>query len=376
MDAFCPDQALARAQAATGLQALAEPNFREGLERTLSGFAQIPLTPAGRADALGVVDADLAARLRVEAWLKARPQTDGLPIEGPLLVFGLPRTGTTATVAMLALDPRFRFLRGWEGRAPVPPPVAGEEDQDPRVLAARQAAAAYGDSALHLFDPDGPEEDMMLLAGQDMRGLHGRFPMPDAYRAWWGEDSFASTYAYHARVLRLLQSRRPPALWLLKAPVHLWKLEMFAREYPNARFVMTHRDPAQVVASVASLFQTFYERVCEPGAIDPVWTGRHCLAFWSEGMRRGLAARARIGEHRFIDLYNRDLVRDPIGTFEGLYERLGYSIDGALRASLVRYHQQNAHGAFGRHRYAPEDFGLSREAIRAGFADYLQRFGL
>ena len=113
----------------------------------------------------------------------------------------------------------------------MPPPVAGEEDQDPRVIAARAAAKDYDKPEMHLFDPDGPEEDLVYFAGLNMRAYHGALPMPDEFLDWWMADDFASTYTCHARVLKLLQSRRPPYLWLLKAPVHVFKLEAFAAQY-------------------------------------------------------------------------------------------------------------------------------------------------
>jgi len=376
MDRLSPERLIAEAVAATGLTDFGGDDFREGLARNVEAFAQLPLTPQALAAARLRLVSDLANRLRIQAWLRANPECEEQRIEGPLLVCGLPRTGTTATVAMLALDPRFRFLRGWESREPIPPPIAGEEDVDPRAVAAREAAKTYDKAALHLFDPDGPEEDLVMLAGLTMHGLHGAYPMPDDYMDWWIGEDFGPTYAWHARTLKVLQSRRPPHLWLLKAPPHIFKLEAFAAQYPDARFVMTHRDPAKVVASVASLYQDFYQRQCDPGAIDKRWTGRRCLEFWAEGARQAMTARARIGEHRFVDVYNRDVVRDPVGAFEKLYDGLGYAVDADLRARLEAYHARNAQGRHGQHAYTAEEYGLSEPMIRAAFKDYVERFGL
>lgn len=376
MAGFTGPEILADARAAAGLDDFGGDDFLDGLARNLAGFAAMPLTPEARAAARRRIVGDLANRLKLVGWMKTHPECVEQAVEGPLLVCGLPRTGTTATVAMLALDPRFRFLRMWEATQPIPPPVAGEEDADPRALAAREAAKAYDKSQMHLFDPDGPEEDLVSLAGLTLHGLHGAYPMPDDYMDWWIAEDFADTYAWHERALKVLQSRRPPRLWLLKAPPHIFKLEAFAARYPNARFVMTHRDPAKVVASVASLYQDFYQRQCQPGSVDRRWTGQRCLTFWAEGARRMLAARERIGEHRFIDVHNRDLVRDPVGTFEQLYADLGWPIDAALRERLAAYHTRNAQGRHGQHAYAAEDYGLSEPVIRAAFKDYVERFGL
>lgn len=231
---------------------------------------------------------------------------------------------------------------------------------------------------MHLDDPDGPEEDMVLLAGLDCRNYFGRLPMPADYLDWWAADDFRSTYEWHSHALRLLQSRRPPNLWLLKSPVHLFKLEAFAARYPGARFVMTHRDPAKVVSSVASFSHALYEGVCEPesAALNRRDTGRRCLSFWAEGMRRGLDARARIGDDRFIDVDNRDVIRDPVTTLERVYDQLEMTVTPTLKGAWVAYQQENAQGKFGGHDHNPEDFGLDAPTIRSAFSDYIARFGV
>jgi len=317
---------------------------------------------------------ELSIRLRIEHWYKDHPETTRQEVKGPVLVVGMPRTGTTATVAMLAKDERFRFLRGWEGMSPLPPPVAGEEDADPRVIAARAAAIAYAKPELHLHDPDGPEEDLVFIAGLNMRAYQGSLPMPREFLEWWIGDDFASSYAVHARVLRLLQSRRPPNLWLLKAPIHLFKLEAFAAQYPNARFVMTHRDPLKIIPSVASLQHRLHCERCDPDKIDKRVIGTTALWFWTEGMRRGLAMRAKIGEHRFIDVTNDEVVSNPVAVFERIYDHLGMELTPQMEQRLLDYREENAPGAFGTHRYTLEEYGLTAEDVQTAFRDYIDRF--
>lgn len=375
MQPLTPEAARTRAIAQAGASDFGPAGFEEGLERTLDALPRVPLTAAARTATEAKIVADLALRLRIEQWWKAHPQAGGQPIEGPVLVVGMPRTGTTATVAMLALDERFRFLRGWEGAAPLPPPIAGEEDADPRAVAARAAAVAYDKAEMHLHDPDGPEEDLVFLAGLNMHAYHGALPMPQDFLDWWMGADFTSTYAYHARVLQLLQARRPPHLWLLKAPPHLFKLEAFAAQYPTAKFVMTHRDPRKLIPSVASLQHRLHVERCGPEALDKHEMGRTAARFWAEGVRLGLAARARIGEHRFIDVHNDEVVADPIGLFERVYDHLGMSLTPRLEQALAAYRARNAPGAFGQHRYTPEEYGLTEAELAALFRDYIDRFG-
>lgn len=374
MTAMTAAEAMARAVALAGSDDFGPEGFEEGLEQALAAFPRLPLKPEVLREAMDRIVQDLANRLRIEQWYKANPHCGRQAVEGPLLVCGLPRTGTTATVGMLALDPRFRFPRMWEMMQPVPPPRLADESDDPRAVDYRQAIKAHSHASQHIADPDGPEEDMVGIAPLDMHAYHGAFPMPDDFIAWWMNADFTSTYAYHRRVLELLHSRRPPHVWLLKGPVHLFHLDAFAAQYPDATFVWTHRDPASVIPSVSSLQHTLHSRRCLEGSLDRPAAGPKALAFWAEGMRRALAARERIGEHRFIDVWNRDVVARPVETFAALYDRLDFPFTPELEGQIADYNRRNAQGSFGEHRYTAEEYGLTTDAIRAAFGDYCQRF--
>lgn len=372
--AMTPEQAVARAIDRIGADDFGPEGWREGLERTLAAIAGLPLTEAGRADVERQIVSQLATRLQIERWYRDHPEIEAEEVPSPVLVTGMPRTGTTATVGMLGLDDRFRFPRAWELQQPVPPPIAGEEHADPRAVASREAAKAYDKPEMHIHDSDGPQEDLVFIANIAMRGFHGSLPMPDDYVDWWIAEDFTGVYAYHRRVLKLLQSRRPPNQWLLKAPPHLFKLREFAAAYPDARFVMTHRDPAKVIPSVASLHHRIYTTRCDPTRLDKARTGRTMLRLWVEAVRRSLAARAEIGEHRFIDVRNDEVVRDPIGVFERVYHHLGMAIDGALFDKVGGYAQRHAPGSAGAHRYTAEEYGLTDGEIREAFGGYIKRF--
>jgi hypothetical protein len=275
---------------------------------------------------------------------------------------------------MLALDDRFRFIRAWEGLAPVPPPVAAEEESDPRLVAARARAHEYEKPEMHIHDPNGPEEDLVFLAGLSMRSFHGALPMPREYTQWWINEDFTSTYAYNCRVMKMLQSRRPPYLWLVKAPPHLFKLAAFARQFPDTKFVMTHRDPMKIIPSAASLHHRLHQARCRPDSLNKHEIGSRLLELWQEGVRRGLAARAVIGEHRFIDVRNDDVIKHPLETFERIYAHIGLEFTPELRRRVEEYSLKNRPGAFGEHVYTLEEYGLSAAGIASAFKDYVERF--
>ncbi|MBV1917282.1 MAG: sulfotransferase [Sphingomonadaceae bacterium] len=375
MTMLTADAVIARAREATSYSGECDASLREGLEVTLAAFAAAPMTAEAKASVSETIVNDLIMRFRIEDFLSRNPEIEEQEIKGPLLVTSVPRSGTTATLAMLGLDPRFRYTRDWELREPLPPPVFGEEDRDPRAIAARERSAMM-DQSIHLYDPDGPEEDLVAIAGYDMRQFHARYPMRQEYLDWYIADDFRSVYRLHERLLKLLQWRRPPNFWLLKAPPHLLRFEAFAERYPDSRIIMTHREPTKTIPSIASMYDMLYNMVCEPGTVDKAWIGRRCLEFWSRGMQIAMRARDKLGEDRFLDVYNRDLVADPIGTFEQLYDQLGFKIDAKLRVRLEDYHQRNAKGAHGTHSYSLEEYGLSEKKINEAFSEYRDRFGI
>jgi hypothetical protein len=376
VEVVSPEQAIAKAVEIAGSDDFGGEGWREGLERSLAAFPKLPLLPEALDASVAKIIHDLSMRLRIVQWLKDHPEIEARPIEGPVFVIGLPRTGTTATVGMMALDERFRFLRAWEGASPMPPPVAGEEDRDPRAVAARKAAAASDHAHMHITDADGPEEDLAMMAGLDMRSYYGTLPMPDDYIDWWLNSDFTSFYTFEERVLKLLQSRRPPYLWLLKSPPHLFRLREIVRTYPDAKIVVTHRDPVKVIGSVASLHTMLHESRCLPRSVDRMQVGRRQLALWAEGIRRFLAVRDEIGEDRFVDVRNDDVVRRPVETFERIYDHLAMPLGPELRSRLEDYNRRNAPSSAGSHSYTSEEYGLTDAGIRAAFRDYGERFGL
>ena len=104
--------------------------------------------------------------------------------------------------------------------------------------------------------------------------------------------------------------------------------------------------------------------------------GSQQLAVWTEGLRRFLAARAIIGEVRFIDIRNDEVVNAPVETFERIYDHLGMPMTAELQQRIQSYYSRNAPGNFGEHRYTAEEYGLSDAAIREAFHAYGERFGL
>jgi hypothetical protein len=314
----------------------------------------------------------LVNRLLVEDWYAEHPEVDDVTIEGPVDICGLPRTGTTALADMLSLDPQFRCLTGWEQVAPVPPPVADGEADDPRrqAFVRQQEDRPEAQRAMHIVEIDATMEDTEVL-GMAFHGQQMTLPVP-GYRAWWRHADLTDTYRYHRRVVKLLGSRKPPDRWLFKAPHHKFHLEALAAAYPDVRFVMTHRDPAKVVPSYTSLVSTVFPAAA--GERDLHALGAEVSRHLREGTERAIEERSRLGDDRFLDVHHRDLVTDPQGTVRRVYEWLGLEFGDDVARTIFDWQDAHAVGAEGTHRYTAEQFGLTAEQIRSDYDEYIRHF--
>jgi hypothetical protein len=176
-------------------------------------------------------------------------------------------------------------------------------------------------------------------------------------------------------VLRFLHCRRPPHRWLIKSPLYLFHLLPMAQQFPNARFVFTHRDPVRSLPSTCSTVMDAWRLVVPSVNVEPLAVGRFILEHYVVGMERALAARDELGEDRFLDVAQQEVQHDPIGTAERIYAFAGLDLTGDVRTAMTTFATENPRGARGEHRYTPEEFGYTTDGIRAAFADYLDRFG-
>jgi hypothetical protein len=273
---------------------------------------------------------------------------------------------------MLSLDPQFRCLRAWEQSRPCPPPTSEGEATDPRRL---QAAAENEQlspelKAMHLYELDATTEDSEVL-GMAFHGQQYTLPVY-GYHAWWRAADQRPTYEYHRRVVKLLGSRRPPDRWLFKAPHHNFHLEAILSAYPDARFVMTHRDPAKAVPSWASIVSAIFPAARNERDLQRL--GWEVSGHLRVGVENAIAARARVGDERFLDVHHRELVADPMGTVRRVYGFLDLELSPTVEQAIREWQDANRSGAHGAHRYTAEQFGLSAAQLRDDYDFYIRHF--
>jgi hypothetical protein len=364
--------------AATGLDDFGSPYYREGLQRTVDALNnEADLNDLGRVMQHATISNALIQRLKIVDTYQRNPEIADEIIHGPVVVIGLPRTGTTALSQLVAADPQFRSLRTWESQAPTPPPEAATQHSDPRIAQAAEGLAMidqmFPDFKTMLNSEPEAATECQDLMGMSFRTFHfdGVVRVP-GYVEWLVKCDMRETYSFHKDVLKLLQWHCKPNLWHLRTPVHMFALDAFVEAYPNAKFLWSHRDPAKVLGSVCSLIA--YIRSWSSDRKDPKELGAEQLAWWAEGITRAMDFRAEFGDDRFVDVSFADLQTEPVRTLARSYEQLGLTFTDSARATVQQWANEHQPGHRGTHNYELADYGLSAEQVREAFSKYLATY--
>jgi hypothetical protein len=371
---------LEAARRKTGLSDFGGGFWREGLRVLLRAYDEearfIPEAHARvRADVVSV----LAARLGVEEGWRSDPACLDAPVEAPIFVLGLPRTGTTALHFLLGRDPVHQVLEYWLAARPRPRPPRETWEREPDYLRAveglRQMYAQDPDlKAIHLLEADGPEECRHLLMQSFLDDTFDSNATVPSYTRWFRQQDLRPSFERHRDILKLVGSSTPERRWVLKYPAYLRSLDALLEVYPDARFVWTHRDPVRVLPSLCSLvfgWRSLYERDVDAHAM-----GAWQLEMWSELVTAGIEQRRALDASRCFDIQFPDLVRDPVSQVRGVYQHFGIELSEAAEGRMRAWHADNPQGKHGGHRYTAEQFGLSEAGIRERFADYCAAFGV
>jgi hypothetical protein len=353
-------------------------DFRIGLRVVLNALDQADVAPDRRAAMHAGWIANLETRLRLVQLRHEHPEIADQSIEGPLAVIGLPRTGTTALVDLLAQDPAARAPLQWETGNLFPPSSRADWANDPRIEQLQSIFDSMGSSnpivalGLHTYGATLPDECNTFLALDFWSpNMVAAAPLP-AYNAWLRFATLPHPYRTHRWVLQHLQAHGPSGRWTLKSPFHVFDVPGLLAEYPDAMLVQTHRDPAALMASMAGLYSTI--RGEGPGDPRREETGRELLELWGTGLQRCLAARQDPAvDGRVLDVSHRAMIDDPIGTLRSVYDHFALSFDSeAERRARAWAAQPSQH--LSTVRFDLADFGLDEDAVDAGFGSYRQRF--
>ena len=343
----------------------------------MDGLQRTPFHPVGQMLTARTIQASVAHRLHVATMVHERPELLDTALIPPIIVFGLPRSGTTFLHRLLALDPAHRAIPFWQ-LVRLPPP-----DQSPAAAAWQRRniaksiwvrrQAVRGMDRTHFLRADTPEEcTWMLSLTFESLALNIAAPIPE-YAEWYSKRDRHRAYAEYKVLLQILQAARPEARLVMKAPEHVDAVAAILKSVPNALLVQTHRDPADTIASGTSMFAALHRGVVP--LVDTPCLARTILHLSDRALERNRADREAHPD-AVADVRYADLIADPVGAVRTVYRLFGLNMSDAYLERIEAYvtaHPQHKHGI---HRYQLEDYGLSRDAISERFTTYREAFDL
>ncbi|CQD22325.1 sulfotransferase family protein [Mycobacterium lentiflavum] len=322
----------------------------------------------------------LRNRLSLTELIKRYPEIESIAIDKPFVVVGMPRSGTTHLVNLIAADPRRRALPYWESQEPIPargegPDIFGVDPRYARAKAEHDAlmASAPVVAAMHDRFPEAIEEEVELL-DLDLAGyvLEWHARVPD-WRDYYLALDQTRHYAYLKKVLQALTFLRGPQTWILKSPQHCEQLGPLMATFPDATVAFTHRDPVAVVQSAITMMA--YSDRLRRKSIDPSWL----LEYWTDRVHRLLSACVRdrdlVPSDRSIDVTFHQLNGNELPVLDEFYRRGEVELTPKVRGRFQQYLDGNPRGKHGRIRYdLPRHFGVSADELRGRFDFYFDRF--
>jgi hypothetical protein len=381
MAADCPltaDALHAKAIADTGLDDFGPDDYRERLAVYLAALHDIDdMHGPGIVNFFGQLSQWLKNRLLLTDLLKRHPEINDIDLLAPVVIAGLPRTGTTHLHNLLAAAPTFRTLPYWESFEPFPLPSEAGIEPDPRAARMDVAVEVMNIvmphfALMHEMTTEHVHEEIQLLAND----VSTMFMETLAHVPRWTEYYLArdqtSTYEYLATQLKALQFLRGGRRWLLKSPQHLEQLPVLARVFPGVAVVCTHRDPVPVALSMIAML-TYSARMHR--SLVPV---EEIAAAWIDRLESMLAALIRdrdvISAERSIDVRFDDFMANELGVAEQVYGLVGEPVTDAARTAMTDYLAGHQRGRLGKVATSCEMFGLDEDDLHARFAPYVNRF--
>jgi hypothetical protein len=381
--AFAEAALLAEAQSNSGLSDFGPDEFRPALSVLLQSLREeAPLNDLGRTILRARILESLETRLTTQDWITRYPEILDEEIVAPIVVVGLMRTGTTMLQRIIASDPRNHACMWWETRFPAPHAGTDWSKPDPRIPIAEAEVAAILEAdprqaSIHPWNAQAPDEEIMLLEHSFLSHVPEAFVNIPSYRSWITEQDWTPSYLYLRKLLRSLQWQKRQRgdvreRWVLKTPGHLGYIETLFEVFPGARVIQTHRDPVDTVPSAASMNHAMWALYSDDHAANVAGAQWQERLAW--GTNRAMASRGRYDADRFVDIWFRDAMKDPIGEIERAYTVFGIEMTDAARSGMEQWRVDNPRDNRPPHEYTLAEYGLSEEGIKGAFADYRAQY--
>ena len=377
------DALLSAAVAATGLDDFGPDDFHERLQLWLAEIDDDPnRSGLGRATTFNIALRGAKARLRVYDFLRQHPEIHDVEIKSPIIVVGLPRTGTTHLLNLISADSRLRSLPLWESYEPVPVPgeEPGPDGLDARFARSEQEwHSTYAlmpiVAAMHAMTPEHIHEENELQAPAFSHYTPEWTARVPQWRDYYLAHDQTPHYEFLKTMLKLCQWQRGPERWVLKSPQHLEQLGPLMTTFPDATIVMTHRDPVSVVQSAATML-TYGARLGYYST-DPDFY----IDYWTDRVERLLSAAVRdlhfVPDDQRIDVPFDEFMADDVAMVERIYDLAGMTMTGTARAQMDAHMATHPRDKYGRIVFDLRgDFGVEPEEVRERFKVYIDRFAV
>jgi hypothetical protein len=381
MAADCPldaDVLHAKASANTGLKDFGDDDYRERLDVYLAALQEITSISAP-----GVVNHHaqllqwLKNRLLLTDLLARHPEIHDIELLPPIVIAGLPRTGTTHLHNLLAAAPTFRTMPYWESNEPFPLPAEAGIEPDPRRTRMDVAVQVMNVvmphfPLMHEMTTDHVHEEIQLLANDFSTMLFETLAHVPRWRDYYMAHDQTSHYEYLKTQLKAMQFLRGGRRWLLKSPQHLEQVPVLDKVFPDVLVIFTHRDPAPVTLSMLAMITYTARMYCSPVPVNDIartWVDR--LALMLGALVRD---REAIPPERSIDVRFDEFMADELAVAEQVYSQAGEHLDDEARAAITGYLTGHQRGRLGTVATSPEMFGLNDRDLREPFAPYVARF--
>ncbi|CAJ1583305.1 sulfotransferase [[Mycobacterium] wendilense] len=381
MAEYCPLTAEAlheQATAQTGLSDFGAQDYRERMDVLLAAFGDLPnFTAFGRTYAFSLMLTFLKGRLRVIDHLKRHPEIFDVDIAAPMVIAGLPRTGTTHLHSLLAADPALRSLPYWEAQEPLPAP--GEEGTvEPRrqrtgdALNISNTLMPYF-QLMHEMTIDHIHEDIGLMVQDFASGFFTTLTHLPRWSDYLRDHDQTPGYQFLRMMLQVLQHQDGrDRRWVLKSPQHLEQFVPIMKVFPDATFIVTHRDPVDVSVSMATMMT--YTMRMSVDRVDVATVAGYWITRIEEMLAACLRDHAKLPADRTIDVRFDEFMADDLAMVQRVWDVAGYQPSAQSRAAVADYLAGHTRNRLGRIDYRAEDLGLDKDELRQRFAPYVERF--
>lgn len=350
-----------------------DDNYREALGVLLDSYKRdAGLTVLGSKMNRFFLRGALVARLLSESAWKQHPGYVDVPVERPIFVTGLVRTGTTALHRLLGADPAHQGLHMWLAEFPQPRPPRDTWDSNPLYRRlddqfTQHHADNPGYTGLHFMAAYELEECWQLLRQSLHSVSYESLSHLPTYSKWLQQQDWTPSYQRHRRNLQLIGMNDADKRWVLKNPSHLFALDALMATYPDALVIQTHRPVETIMPSMCSLAQHTSDGWSTK--FTGAQIGADSMETWSRGLEQFNTARAKYDPAQFLDVEYRDLIADPLGTVAQVYEHFGMTLTDDARDAMAKMHAESQTGARApKHTYSLADYGLTAEQVKERFA--------